>query len=286
MALSQIPSEIKTDPSDYLTLIIGVAGVGKTSFAAQWPNNYFLITEAGTEGVEVYGHPVTAWDTPEKDSEGRPMGFIQSLSELMAGKEVGWKGMRPVKTVTVDNLDVLYRLCGAFVVKKYTFPDKGVAHKYDRIEDVPFGKGYDRTNEILVMTLENFMLHGFGVILTSHTKERNIKWAGQDLDYLGPNLPPSGRAAIVGACGAVGHFVIESIIKRDDDGVIRSEEQRRVMYWQPAFLREAKHRLKGFPECLPLERDKGYETYLNAFNEAVEALKQTITKSIDSTNRK
>ena len=52
-------------------------------------------------------------------------------------------------------------------------------------------------------------------------------------------------------------------------------ESGRWIYWQPTFLRTAKHRLRHFPEKTPLNNDPekgplGYELYTDVFVEAAE----------------
>ena len=143
-------------------------------------------------------------------------------------------------------------------------------HRFERIEDVPYGKGYTRTNELLVTKLNKLMLCGFGVLAISHCKERPITWRGQDFQAYGPKLPPSAADGIIDACGAVGFLNTEESTSKDEDGKVTKREEGRFMYWQNSFLIRAKHRLPGFPAKLPLPRDKGYATYLDAFNKAVE----------------
>lgn len=263
MVLAQTPTSIITDPRHYMTAVHGTVGVGKTSFGSQISGHYFLITEPGTEGVKVFGDPVLSWD-----------GFIEKGRELIAAKESNWKEQREVKTIVVDTLENLFWFAGAQVCKTRRFLEKGVPKKYDNIEDVQYGRGYKAASELLIHNLEQLKLHGFGMLLLSHTKERLVKWAGQDLTHYGFNLPPSAASVVEAACGAIAHFVIEEEIKKDKEtGIISSVEQGRFMYWQPTFLRVAKHRLEGFPERLPLPRNKGWETYVEAFNATVDVLR-------------
>jgi len=264
MVLTQTPTAIAIDPRRYLTAIHSAAGVGKTSFCAQIPGHYFFYTpNSGVEGVEVYGDPILSW----KD-------FVAKAKEVIDAKKKGFENEREIKICVIDVLGDLFDYAGAEVCATQRFMEKGVAHKFDKIDDVPFGKGYKAAYKLLLRNLGTLYLNGFGILLSSHTKERLVKWAGQDLTHYGFNLPPSAALAVKAACGAIGHFVVEEKIKKGDDGVILRVETGRSMFWQPTFLRLAKHRLKHFPEKLDLPLDRGWETYCDAFAETVKKLKE------------
>lgn len=263
MALAQEPTPVVTDPRGYMTALIAGPGVGKTSFCAQIPGHYFFYTpNAGTEAVQVFGDPILTWK-----------GFIEKAGELIEAKKNNFKDQRKVEVCIIDTLGDLFGYAGIEVCATQTFLEKGVPRKYAKVDDVMWGKGFKAAYELLLRNLGTLHLNGFGIFLVSHTKERIVKWAGDDYHHRGFNLPPSAANAIQAACGAIGHFVIEEEIKRNDAREIVKIEQGRFMYWQPSFLRLAKHRLKGFPEKLPLPMDKGWETYCKAFKETVEKIK-------------
>ncbi len=264
MPLAQEPTAIAIDPRRYMTAVHGPAGVGKTSFCAQITDHYFFYTpNSGVEGVEVYGDPILNW----KD-------FIAKAKEVIEAKKKNFENQRTIKICVIDVLGDLFDYAGAEVCATQRFMEKGVAHKFDKIDDVPYGKGFKAAYKLLLQNLGTLYLNGFGILLSSHTKERIVKWAGQDLTHYGFNLPPSAELAIKAACGAIGHFVVEEKIEKGADGEILRVETGRSMYWQPTFLRLAKHRLKHFPEKLDLPMDKGWETYCNAFAETVAKLKE------------
>lgn len=261
--LQQTASEIVTDPRKYLTLVYGIAGVGKTEFAAQIPGHYFFCTEAGIEGVRIFGDPILSWGD-----------FLDKCDEIVAAKNAGWKDsegkmLREILTIVIDTYENLYGYAGTWICNNTTFPEKGVQQKFKRIEDVPYGKGYKRTNELLLEKLNKLMLCGFGVLVISHSKERPVTWRGQDFQAYGPKLPPSAADGIIDACGAVSFFNTEETTSKDAEGVIAKVEEGRYMYWQNSFLIRAKHRLPGFPAKLPLPRGLGYQTYLDAFEKTL-----------------
>lgn len=260
--LQQTPNAVETDPRKYLTCIHGPAGVGKTSFGAQMPGHYFLKTQVGTKGVQVYGEPILSWE-----------GFIEKCSELGQGLKEGWKDQREVKTVVIDVYEYLYAYAAKWICANQTFYENGVKQKFSRIEDVPYGKGYTRTNELLLEKLNRLMLLGFGVLVISQSKERPIKWRGQNFQAYAPNLPPTARDGLIGECDAVGFFNVEESTSKNEAGEVIQREEGRTMYWQSTFLITAKHRLDGFPQSLPLPKGHGYETYLRTFQETLKGEK-------------
>jgi len=266
MALTQEPSVIVTDPRRYLTSVHGIAGVGKTSFGKQIPGHYFMCTESGTAGVSIFGDPILTWEE-----------FTTKCAEVVTTKNRGWKDpegndQREITTFVIDTYEMLYALAAKWICVNCTFPEKGVHQKFDRIEDVPYGKGYKRTNELVIEKLNKLLLLGFGVLTLSHSKERDVKWRGQTLKSYGPNLPPSAAQGLIDASDAVSYFYTEESISKDEEGHVVQVEEGRYMKWQSSFLIAAKHRLKGFPDILPLPIDQGYQTYLEAFNETLAKL--------------
>jgi len=265
MALAQTATAVAIDPRSYMTAVHSGPGVGKTSFCMQIPGHYFFYTpNAGMEGVEAFGDPILNWGD-----------FINKAKEVIAAKESGFKDQREIKICVIDTVGDLFDFAGIEVCKTQHFLEKGVAHKFDKIDDVPFGKGYKAAFQLLLRNLGTLKLKGFGIMLTSHTKERLVKWGGENLQHHGFNLPPSAALAVYAACGAIAHFVVEEKIEKDKEtGDIVKVETGRSMFWQPTFLRLAKHRLKGFPEKLELPIDRGWEVYCDAFAETVAKLKE------------
>ena len=256
--IQQTPTRIVEDPRQYLMMLYGDAGVGKTSFFSQIEDSYFLITEPGTKGVEVYGHMVPDWET-----------FLVSCKEILKQKDEGWQGVRRIGTIIIDGLDALYASCGRWVCANETFIDKGIAHKFSKIQDVSFGKGYQRTAELIIEKLLKLQLEGFGVFVTAHAREKNIEWAGKDRVKVQPNFSDTSCETIVNQCDVVAWCTVDQKVQVNEKGEIIGAEQGRYMYFQPTFLRVAKHRLKGFPDVLPLKIDQGWATYCKAFDKAI-----------------
>ena len=259
--IRQVASSIESDPRKYMTLLHGIAGVGKTTWAKQIAGHYFLQTEIGTEGVTAFGHPVFDWQE-----------FLTSCANMVKQQDSGWDGVREIKTIVIDRFELLYDYCGTYLCETTTFPEQGIQHKFQRIEDVPWGKGYKRTNKEIIAKLNKLMLRGFGIVLICQTNERMVKWKGQDMQKHEPNLPPAACKEIVATCGAVGHFILDQTTEKDSEGKVQIKEEKRWSFWQPTFLRVAKHRLAGFPVQLALNRTTMYDDYLAVFDKTLKVL--------------
>lgn len=260
--LKQQPDGIESDPRKWLTLIHGEPGIGKTSFGAQIPGHYFTRAELGTKGLQTFGEPVSTWEE-----------FVKICEALDAGVKDGWKDQREVKCLVIDTVEMLWAMCGVHVARTQQFMVKGTPTAFSDIKNVPFGLGYEATTTRLLKTLKEIQLLGIGALLISHSNYRRFKWKGEEVVRAEPDFSPAQVDNIMGACDAVGYLSSESEVKKvfKPDGSVEftEHEDRRVQYWQPQFTRLAKHRLKGFPETLELPIDRGYETYLKAFEETI-----------------
>lgn len=268
--IAQEASEIVLDPRKYLTMLYGEAGTGKTTFFSQTPGAYFIKTEDGTQGVKIFGHNVTTWEEA-----------LQSFNAILKMKDSGWKGVRKIETIIIDCYEKLWWMCGDYLCRTTRFLENGAPVKYDRIEDVTWGKGYNRTNGVVIGVLNKLMLLGFGVGLISHVREKIKTYAGKDLTSVGPNLSGSAADAIVDECGAVGYCCIEEKVQRDANGNLLLHEQGRYIYWQPTFLRVAKHRLRRFPAKMPLRYGTGWADYEKVFQAVAANVEQNIDAELD-----
>jgi len=268
MALVQTPRKRVSDPREYMTLLLGRHGVGKTTFCAQIPGHYFLLPEIGDEGVEVYGEPVASWEE-----------FVAKVKEIVAARDAGWKDedgnpVREITTIVIDTIDVLLAYLFDYVCRTQKFLVDGRSATFKRIDEIPWGKGYARVAEILTGTLLKIRHLGFSLFMPCHVKERTVKYAGNDVSKYGPDIPGSVISdALLETCGAVGYFDIEEAYTRKGEEIV-TVQQRRLIQWQPTFQKEAKHRLEGFPAVLEVSMHTGWQTYCQAFQDTLARLEQ------------
>lgn len=130
-------------------VIYGVESVGKTTFAAQFPNPLFLDIEGGTAHLETDRVEINSW------------------AELNAGlKEVT---NTDYQTVVIDSADWAERLC---------VEDLLASTKKTSIEDFGYGKGWvqvaERMSRILT-ALDSLIAIGKHVVLLAHSKVQRVE---------------------------------------------------------------------------------------------------------------
>ena len=145
------PTTISRDLKDKYLLLYGPAKCGKTSFAAQAPNNLIFSFEKGTNFISgVYAIEVEKWT------------FFKSYLKQLNKQEVKDK----FKTVTIDTLSIAWSLC-----EDYICSTQGV----DTISDIPWGRGYALLRDEFSDALRQISMMGYGIILITHAKVKSEK---------------------------------------------------------------------------------------------------------------
>lgn len=138
-------------PSAQKVLVYGPEGIGKSTFAAQFPEALFIDIEGSTKHMDV-----ARVDTPS--------------SWTMLMQQVAWVlKTRPCKTLVIDTADWAEALCIAHVCAK---AQKG------GIEDFGYGKGYTYLAEEfgnLLNMLTEVIGAGIHVVLTAHATIRKFE---------------------------------------------------------------------------------------------------------------
>ena len=130
-------------------VIYGVESVGKTTFAAQFPNPLFLDIEGGTAHLETDRVEINSW------------------AELNAAlKEVA---NTDYQTVVIDSADWAERLCVEELL---------ASTKKTSIEDFGYGKGWVQVAERmsrLLTALDSLIAIGKHVVLLAHSKVQRVE---------------------------------------------------------------------------------------------------------------
>lgn len=147
ITLPQVKSKASTDLSDYSILMYGEEKIGKTTFAAQFPEAIFLMCEPGSKALEVYQRPINSWADMKA--------YLKLLS-----KDTKFK------TIVIDTVDIAYLLC-----ERATCVALGV----EDIQDADFGKGWRKVAAEFSTWMNYAAKLGKGVIFISHAKEKSIK---------------------------------------------------------------------------------------------------------------
>lgn len=132
-------------------VIYGPEGIGKSTFASQFPDPLFCDTEGSTSNMDV-------------SRLDRPTSWTLLL------QQVDWvKQKRPCQTYVIDTADWAERLCIEYLCQKYQ--KKG-------IEDFGYGNGYTYLGEEfgkLLNKLSELIEVGINVVLTAHSQIRKFE---------------------------------------------------------------------------------------------------------------
>lgn len=219
-------------------VVYGTEGVGKTSFAAQFPDTLFIDTEGSTEH----------YDVARTD---RPM----SWSALM-GQVAAVRAEMPCSTLVIDTADWAERLCMEHVCK---------SNGWASIETPVYGRGYNQTVEEfckLLDALSGIAESGINVVLTAHAVVSKFEQPDEAASYdrwtlaLVDGKKASSAAKVKEWADAVLFADYKTIVEVVGDGKAAKGKakggQRRVMRTQHHACWDAKNRW-GLAEELPFD---------------------------------
>lgn len=132
-------------PAPLKVVLYGVEGIGKSSFAARFPQPVFIDTEGGTGRLDVRRLPA-------------PDSWQMLLDEAAAAAD----GQVPCQTLVLDTADWAEKLCMAGVCARF---------KVKGIEDIGYGKGYTYVKEDfarLLDALDKVVAAGRHVVVVAH----------------------------------------------------------------------------------------------------------------------
>jgi len=220
----KIPGAIKA-------CVYGVEGIGKTTFAAQFPDPLFIDTEGGTAHMDVKRLP-------------KPDAWIELLSE------VDWVYNHPdcCKTLVIDTADWAERLCNEAVC---------AMNKVESIETFNYGKGYVFAQEEFGRLLDKLELvrkQGIHILIVAHALMRKFEQPEELGAYdrwelkLSKKIAPMVREW-VDALLFVNYKVL--VVNVDNKGAAKGKNKvqggKRVMYTAHHSCWDAKNRF-GLPE--------------------------------------
>lgn len=143
--------------------IYGVEGIGKSTFAAQFPKPLFIDLDKGTARLSV--------DRVDN---------IQTWADLISviGEFASMEN-NPYDTLVIDTADAAARLCEKHVIQTR-------AQGKTSIEDIPYGKGYKMLTEefaVFLNWLEALIEKGFNIVIVAHAMMKTITKPDDDGQY-------------------------------------------------------------------------------------------------------
>ena len=218
-------------------VIYGPEGIGKTTFASQFPDPLFIDVESSTARMDV-----ARTDAPS--SLAMLLGLLTEIRDCNPG----------CKTVIIDTADWAERLCVAAVCDKY---------KKTGIEEFGYGKGYTYVYEEfgkILNLLNDISERGVNVVLTAHAAIRKFEQPDEmgsydrwELKMI--NSPKCNVCAMVKEWADLVLFANykTTVISTDKEGKKnKARGGQRVMYTTHDPCWDAKNRFGLAPE-LPFE---------------------------------
>lgn len=197
-----LPTE-KTKPTltaeSAKVFLYGEEKIGKTTTAAALDPEHTLLlaTEEGYGALEAFVKPIGSWE------EFRSVG-----PELR-------KGGHPFKTIVIDTVDELLKLCTDKVLT-----DLGVSYA----GDLEFGKGWAAVTDEFRLRVGALCRLGLGVWFISHAKEEEVKTRTGSITVTSPTIGGGSRKWLLG-------FVDYILLARAEQG---EEGEQRLVRTRPS----------------------------------------------------
>ena len=212
-------------------VIYGPEGIGKSTFAAQFPVPLFIDTEGGTRELDIDRAPTpSSWTM-----------LLDTVREFTADT-MGYK------TLVLDTADWAEQLCIAAVCARA---------KKSGIEDFGYGKGYVYVQEEfgkLLNMLSELVQRDINVVLLAHAKMRTFQQPDEMGSYDRWELKVSKNVApIVKEWADMVLFMNYKTVVIHQEGTLKSKAQggQRVVYTSHHPCWDAKNR-HGLPEEMPI----------------------------------
>lgn len=135
------------DLRQYVTLVYGKPGTGKTTLAAQFENPLFLMFEPGAKSLALYKKDVSKWKQ-----------FTRTIDELASESH-------SYKTTVVDTFPAAFEMC-----QKHVCDMNGWEHP----QDGPYGKGWSAVYNEFSFQMQRLMKLT-GVVFIAHAAEKDIE---------------------------------------------------------------------------------------------------------------
>jgi len=227
-------------------VVYGPEGIGKSTFAAQFPEPLFIDTEGSTDNMDV-----SRLDKPS--------------SYTMLKNEIAWVKANPTvcKTLVIDTIDWAESLVIADVCAQ---------HGKKGIEDFGWGNGYTYTKEEmgrLLNQLGELVDIGINVVLTAHAQMRKFEQPDEMGSYdrwelkLGKKTSSQTAPLVKEWADMVLFANYKTVVMTADNGKKKATGGQRVLYTQHHPAWDAKNR-HGLPEELPFD----YAGIAHIFNQA------------------
>lgn len=227
-------------------VIYGPEGIGKSTFASQFPGAVFIDTEGSTDNMDV-------------SRLNKPSSYT------MLKNEIAWVKANPTccKTLIIDTIDWAESLI---------VDDICALHQKKGIEDFGYGNGYVYVKEELgrfLNSLSELVDLGINVVLTAHAQMRKFEQPDEMGSYdrwelkLGKKTSSQTAPLVKEWADMVLFANYKTVVMTADNGKKKATGGQRVLYTQHHPAWDAKNR-HSLPEEMPFD----YAGIAHIFNQA------------------
>lgn len=212
-------------------VIYGAEGIGKSTFASQFPEPLFLDTEGGTSSLNIRRVKCgSSWEY-----------LLSCVNEVIKDPSI-------CKTLVIDTADWAESLCTKYVCEKY---------RKSNIEEFGFGKGYvylqDEFSKLLT-ALDKLIEIGVNAVVTAHGKPRKFELpeeAGQ-FDRWEMKLTKQVAPLLKEWCDMLLFCNYKTYVVTTENNTKKAQGGKRVIYTSHHACWDAKNRY-GLPDELDLD---------------------------------
>lgn len=248
------PDEFNEPPEnlgEYMTLIYGAKGIGKSTLASTFPNAYTFMTETMRRNLRIRMSPLKTY-TAEQIMEGAPDTYKQ-VKELTA------QALQDdtISTLVFDSIDLFYDMVVHSKAAEWNVDNPS------KLGRESSGCWIDIRNEFKSY-MDTLAESHLGVILLSHAKEREMETiTGDAIPLVGPSCAPACFQYIKQACDIAiyygWHNEKRTMVVRDPQNQLWCANGTEDHFLQP----DGKPLKRFYVEGGPTE---GYATVAAAFN--------------------
>ncbi|MCK1202900.1 AAA family ATPase [Streptococcus uberis] len=242
-------------------VIYGPEGIGKSSFAAQFPEPLFIDTEGSTDNMDV------------ARMDGKPTSYT------MLKNQIAFVKANPTccKTLIIDTIDWAESL----IVE-----DVCAQHGKKGIEDFGYGNGYTYVREEMgrfLNLLQDLIEVGINIVLTAHAQMRKFEQPDEMGAYdryelkLGKKTSSQTAPLVKEWADMVLFANYKTVVMTTDTKKKKATGGQRVIYTQHHPAWDAKNR-HGLPEEIPLD----YGAIAHIFNVSPVAQPQTPISNMET----
>lgn len=229
-------------PGALKVVVYGPEGIGKSTFAAQFPGAVFCDTEGSTTHMDV-----ARFDPPKKWAD-----IYEAVAWAMANPD-------QVGTFVLDTADWAEKLGARYVCQEEPINKSGDVRGWDSIEAPGYGKGYvylKAAFQKLLDAMSALTEEGINVVITAHAILKKFEQPDElgSYDRWSLKLNERNIAPLVKEWADMVLFANyrTDVIKTADGKTKARGGQKRVMYTQHSACWDAKNRF-GLDDELPFD---------------------------------